>query len=160
MLRNLTGKSEAVHQMELARYLRECRDDNPLFTAPCNGIESSSKAKRKAKDMGLQRGVPDLLIFEVRPPYLGLAIELKRPAAGTLSAEQREWIEALSARGWKASVQYGARAALREIRSYLNATERPVRPFAADHDESLYKRRKLQQEFVASSGLAAEETYD
>lgn len=112
--------SEAFHQRELARYLRNHRTDSPLFTAPCNGIESSAKAKRKAKDMGMENGVPDLVFFEPRAHYLGLAIELKRPKGGSVSTTQQQWIRRLRERGWDASVEYGARRALRRIRNYLN----------------------------------------
>lgn len=127
---------ESEHQKEIARYLR-WREDKPLFTAPCNGMETSAAVKRKAKEMGLERGVPDLLVFEPRPPYCGLAIELKRGNGSRPTNEQVDWIQKLRVRGWQASVEYGSAAALRRIRHYLDSAPRPRFPFVADTHEYL-----------------------
>lgn len=128
---------ESEHQKEVARYLREGRTDHPLFTAPSNGIESSSRAKHKARQMGMECGVPDLLIFEPRPPYVGLAIELKRSAAGRPSPAQRHWIEKLRRRGWYACVEIGARATINRIRGYLGTTSLPDEPLCIDSSSSV-----------------------
>jgi hypothetical protein len=127
---------ESEHQKEVARYLRFGRIDAPLFTAPSNGIESSSKAKHKAKQMGMECGVPDLLIFEPRPPYVGLAIELKRCRSGRPSPAQRQWIERLRRRGWYACVEVGAYSAISRIRDYLGAVKLPAEPLCIDSASS------------------------
>lgn len=110
----------------MVRYLREYRTDKPLFTAPCNGIDSTAWAKRKAKEAGLSNGVPDLLIFEPRGPFVGLAIEMKRPGCGTMSQTQWEWHAALQDRDWHAVVCYGAEEAIATVRQYLDTKSKAV----------------------------------
>lgn len=56
------------------------------------------------KSLGMKKGVPDVLIFS--PPPIGgfgAAIEVKT-TRGRLSEEQREWLNMLSAIGWKTLV--------------------------------------------------------
>lgn len=114
-------------------------------------METSAAVKRKAKQMGLERGVPDLLIFEPRPPYAGLAIELKRARGCSATSEQVEWVQRLRARGWQASVEYGSAAALRRVRSYLDSAKRPQYPFVGDTLDYIRCRRLLSAAEDASS---------
>lgn len=72
----------------------------------------------RLKAAGMKRGCPDILIFD-RPPdsdYVGVAIELKRQKGGRLSDEQREWLDALSDRGWLARCCKGADEAIKFVR--------------------------------------------
>jgi hypothetical protein len=48
-----------------------------------------------------------------------LFIEMKRVKGGRLSAEQREWIDALQARGFEAVVCAGFAEAKKEVEKYL-----------------------------------------
>lgn len=62
------------------------------------------------RGIGMQRGVPDLLVFTRPVPAIaGVAIEMKRrtATASGVTPEQREWIEALKAEGWACLVAYG-----------------------------------------------------
>lgn len=77
-----------------------------LFTHPPNGGKRRPTEAIRLAAMGVQAGVPDLLIFTA-PPSLpgvrGVAIELKVPH-GRLSVGQQQWLDALSACRWLVSV--------------------------------------------------------
>lgn len=70
------------------------------------------------RGLGVQPGVPDLLIFDPPPladGYCGTAIELKRRQGGRLTPRQREWLEALRRRRWYTAVCRGADEAIRTL---------------------------------------------
>jgi hypothetical protein len=75
----------------------------------------------KLKASGVKRGVPDYILFVARGEYHGLAIELKRLRGGTLSPEQKEWLNDLRSEGWRAEVCCGHTAAWRVLEDYLGA---------------------------------------
>jgi len=61
----------------------------------------SWKQKLKAKKLGVSSGVPDYLIFASAEQTISkkpeiIFIEMKRQKGGTLSANQKEWLELLS----------------------------------------------------------------
>lgn len=70
---------------------------------------------------GMKKGVPDNFIAEPRGKYHGLYIELKRSkkSLSRKSPEQREWIESLNEKGYKAVFCYGAEEAKRAVLEYL-----------------------------------------
>jgi len=132
---------EAREQMALVAALRFA---GIRFSAQHNGLHLTKAQAGKAKAMGTEGGCPDLLIFDAPPPPrlgaeglrlvdgrlpvwgVGCAIELKAPdlapktdRAGRFSGarpEQREWLEALEARGWAVMVAYGCEDALTKLR--------------------------------------------
>lgn len=66
---------------------------------------------------GIKPGVPDICLPVQRGKYGALWIELKRRKGGTVSENQRAWLEKLSEYGHKAVVCKGwdeARAAIEE----------------------------------------------
>ncbi|ADU50156.1 VRR-NUC domain-containing protein [Thermaerobacter marianensis DSM 12885] len=70
------------------------------------------------RGLGVQPGVPDLLIFDpppAAPDRRGVALELKRRQGGRLTEPQRQWLEALRARGWYATVCRGADEAIETL---------------------------------------------
>ena len=71
-------------------------------------IANETRSKRQAiknKSLGTSKGVPDYLILH---PTRGVVfIELKRLRGGKVSAEQKEWIEALNAAGIPAAICNG-----------------------------------------------------
>jgi len=67
---------------------------------------------------GMRKGVPDLILPVPRPPYCGLAIEMKAPK-GVLKPEQRWWRDALTALGWAYQLCRSAEQAIQTYRSYL-----------------------------------------
>ena len=123
-------RSEHDEQVLLVAALRAARI---LFTAPANGVRTTPAQAGKAKAAGLERGCPDLLIFE-QPPALvdvgqhacGVAIEMKAPSrrpktarAGRYSGaepHQRRYLECLRHRGWLVAVHYSAAEAIAWLR--------------------------------------------
>lgn len=89
-----------------------------LFHIPNGGFRSKSEAVR-FKRTGVKSGVPDLFLPVPRGSYHGLWIEMKRRKGGRLSDEQKEWLEALTAQGYRAVMCQGAEAACDEIYTYL-----------------------------------------
>jgi hypothetical protein len=101
-----------------------------LFHVPSGGKRSKATAGRM-KAEGVRRGVPDYLlpagcssyslISGQRPPYVGLAIELKRQNASPsdTAPEQIEWHNFLRVQGWRVEVAKGADAAIAVIKDYL-----------------------------------------
>lgn len=68
---------------------------------------------------GVKAGVPDLCLPVARGQYHGLYIELKRQRGGRTSDHQSEWLDALSAQGYKAALCYGWEQAAKTIIEYL-----------------------------------------
>ena len=93
MAYNLTAK-ETEEQETLVKYLEIRR---LKFSAIPNGMYTKSWAvKNKNKREGVRSGVPDMMI--ILPNKL-LFVELKRIKGGTVSPEQKEWIEKLNGIG-------------------------------------------------------------
>lgn len=64
--------------------------------------------------------MPDICLPAARGKYHGLYIELKRRKGGKVSAQQREWLEALEEAGYRAIVCRGWDEARTEIERYLD----------------------------------------
>ena len=120
---------ESNHQITVINHLRRAYPEALFNISPAN--TTNPFHGKQNKRMGLQKGCPDIMLFEPRSIYHALFIELKRPelrdyelnvyqTKGVLSKEQKNWIEKLNARGFKAVVCYGADEAIREIDSYMN----------------------------------------
>lgn len=90
----------------------------PIFHIP-NGSYKSLTARVKAKKEGLKSGIPDLMIPVANKNYHGLFIEMKRIKNSKVSVQQKQWIELLNNRGYKAIVCYGSSAAIKEIEDYI-----------------------------------------
>lgn len=80
------------------------------------GLKALGYAK---KTEGVKAGVPDLCLPVARGQYHGLYIELKRQRGGRTSDHQSEWLDALSAQGYKAALCYGWEQAAGTIIEYL-----------------------------------------
>ncbi|UPG86835.1 VRR-NUC domain-containing protein [Luteibacter aegosomatis] len=102
-----------------------------LFAIP-NGAALASKSTgpgrrfsrqaMKLRAEGLKSGVPDLCLPVARGKYHGLFIEMKRVKGGTLSPEQKEWLQRLADQGYCAVRCNGWWEARTAILQYL-ATE-------------------------------------
>jgi hypothetical protein len=90
-----------------------------LFAVP-NGGDRNPIVAAKMKAEGVRPGVPDYLLPVPRGEYIGLAIELKS-LTGYASREQKDWIEALRAHGWRAEVCRGWQAAWDVLNDYMGA---------------------------------------
>lgn len=71
------------------------------------------------RQMGMRKGVPDLMLPIPMHGYHGLFIEMKKKG-GRLSQEQENWIKALETFGYKAVVCIGWEAARDELEDYLH----------------------------------------
>jgi hypothetical protein len=90
-----------------------------LFHVP-NGEARPTGVGARLQRLGVQRGVPDLLLLEPRGAYHGLALELKRADhSNAPTPEQWCWLEHLRAVGYLAVVCYGAQAAIDALTHYL-----------------------------------------
>lgn len=81
------------------------------------GAQKGQAGKMKAE--GVRRGVPDLCLPVPRQDFCGLYIEMKRLRGGSLSPDQRDWLDFLGGQGYMAVVCRGAEAAKQTIRDYL-----------------------------------------
>ena len=73
----------------------------------------------RLKETGYKKGFPDVFVYEARQGHHGLAIELKRDKGGRVSPSQKEWKEALEARGFCATIAKGYEAAKKIVDDYL-----------------------------------------
>ena len=108
---------EENEQMALVQWLRLHRI---AFAHVPNEGRHKVQYRKKQKALGLQAGMPDLLIFDSPPAYpenVGTAIELKRREGGTLSNQQAEWLCKLKDRGWAVAVCKGAAEAIEVLES-------------------------------------------
>jgi len=114
--------SEARLQSEVVKYI-QLQYPKVKYCASLGGIRTSMTQAVMAKRTGYVKGFPDLFIYESRTvdgiTYHGLALEIKTHK-GRATKEQKEWIEALNERGYKAEIVKGLPAILDLIDSYLN----------------------------------------
>ncbi len=90
-----------------------------LVAIPNGGLRNAVMGARLRAE-GTRKGFPDMILPVARGGYHSLAIELKREKHGAVSPEQKDWLDALNARGWHAVVCKGAAAAIRVIEEYLH----------------------------------------
>ena len=110
--------SEMRLQSEVVKYI-QLQYPKAKYCASLGGIYTSPSQARKGKLTGYIKGFPDLFIYEALNGFHGLAIEIKT-IKGRATKEQKEWIEALNDRGYKAEVVKGLPAILNLIDSYMN----------------------------------------
>lgn len=97
-----------------------------LFAIPNGGSRRkltgrvSLEALRMRRE-GVRAGVPDLMLAIPSGSWHGLYIEMKRRerSASRVSPDQKDWLERLRRRGYRAEVCYGAKEAIALIREYL-----------------------------------------
>lgn len=107
-----TNPLEENEQLALVEWLRL---HNIAFAHVPNEGMHKVQYRKKQKALGVQAGMPDLLIFDhppANPDKIGVAIELKRRKGGQISARQKRWLKILSDRGWVAMVCNGAGEAI------------------------------------------------
>ena len=90
-----------------------------MFCATVGGVRLSMNQAKRMKAAGYLAGVPDLLFFEPRGKFAGLAIELKAKR-GRVSAAQRDAIQRLTERGWRAVVCTGFDETVAVLREYFD----------------------------------------
>lgn len=92
--------------------------DIPIVHIPNEGKRTAFYAA-KLKAVGLKKGFPDLFIPKAKKGFHGLFIELKRDKHSYPTKEQLGWICYLNRAGYKATISYGATAAIKEIQEYF-----------------------------------------
>ena len=119
----LPPPTEDQEQIALVNWARMQEKRYPelrlLFHIPNGGSRGKAEAGR-FRAMGVRPGVPDLCLPVPVGGYHGLYIELKRAKGGRVSAEQREWMDALRELGYCAAVCRGWEDAARIITWYLD----------------------------------------
>jgi hypothetical protein len=110
--------SEYQIQCKVIIHLKSVYPD-ALFTASAGGMRTNIRTAVKMKAMGYSKGTPDLWVLEKRKGYSGLVIELKKHKGGQLSPEQKDWLEKLNQRGYKAICCKGYSEAVKTIDDYF-----------------------------------------
>lgn len=113
--------TEHQEQVSLFRWAEFAQGRYPelalLFAIPNGGHRHKAVAAR-LKAEGVKRGVPDLCLPVPRGIHHGLYIEMKT-ATGSASKEQKKWLQALQAQGYRVAICRGWEAAKDFIEDYL-----------------------------------------
>lgn len=113
-----TEHVEAVRLMQMVRVHESRFPALKLLFAVPNGGDRNKIVAAKMKAEGVRAGVPDYLLPFPAHEFHGLAIELKSQT-GYPSREQKDWIAALRANGYRAEVCRGWEQAWRVLSEYL-----------------------------------------
>ena len=110
---------EQAALFEWARYAGGRYPELALLFAVPNGGRRDAVTGARLKAEGVKAGVPDIILPVARGGYHGLFIELKA-GKNTATAEQRGWLAALAAQGYRAAVCRGAAEAMALLEEYLS----------------------------------------
>lgn len=117
----MTEHEEQVALMRLVEmHLGRWPELGMLYAIP-NGGDRHPAVAAKLRAEGVKAGVPDLCLPVPRGDHHGLYVEMKRQRRSQTSAEQKAWIAALKALGYRAEVCKGAAEAWDVIREYVQA---------------------------------------
>jgi hypothetical protein len=94
--------TEHFEQREVVKWFRQTYPGVRIFAIPNGGARGIAQAAR-LKAEGVSAGVPDLCI-----PAHSLWVEMKRRKGGTVSKDQKDWIEYLESAGHRVIVSRGA----------------------------------------------------
>lgn len=109
-------REEDAEQIALCEWLDRKR---LLYYHPANGGARSAVTGALLKRMGVKKGVPDICICEPNFDHHGLYIEMKKRKGGRVSEEQKEWLQGLTDRGYKAVVCRGWDEAREAVEEYM-----------------------------------------
>jgi hypothetical protein len=104
--------TEAAEQRMVCQWLNAKR--LRYFHVP-NGEKRNAITGANLRGLGVKPGVPDLIITTTPPGKFGIAavaLEMKRRKGGSISVEQREWLDHLKSQGWATFVAHGADEAI------------------------------------------------
>lgn len=127
MIYRLVELSEHQVQSTFFKWVRIAEKQYPalrlMFAVP-NAAKRSFKLAAMLKAEGMRHGVPDVLLPVARYPFIGLAIEFKKPdgknPTGKLSDYQIEFIDFLVKENWLVCVLDDAEEAIRITKNYLD----------------------------------------
>ena len=83
-----------------------------------NERRTSVRAGARLKRKGVKPGVPDVLIFEPKGKYHGLALELKIKG-NYMTLEQKHWFTRLEMKGWFCKCCYNFDEVQETVTNYL-----------------------------------------
>lgn len=96
-----------------------------MYAIPNGGSRHKLEAAN-LKKQGVKPGVPDVFLPVPRGGYHGLYIEMKRRRGGVLSQDQRDYIDALRAQGYRVETCKGFHPAADLIEEYMSeGVEKP-----------------------------------
>lgn len=105
--------TEHEEQRQFVQWFRKSWPDVRIFAIPNGGARSAATAGR-LKAEGVMSGVPDMFV-----PAWSLWIEMKRTKGGSVSAEQKDWLQYLEGIGHKTIVCRGCEDAKRQVEQHL-----------------------------------------
>ena len=117
-MKNLT-LTEHLKQVTLINLYRRTYKNELLVVVP-NGGQRHIKTAIAMKQEGVPNGFPDLFLLVPNSKHHGLFIDMKCPKGGTLSKEQKEWLEYLNSVGYQATVCNGFLKGKEVIACYLD----------------------------------------
>lgn len=101
-----------------------CVPEIMLVSFPNGGKRGIIEAARLKRE-GARAGAPDLLLLVPRPPYHGMALELKTPI-GRVSPEQKAFLGELIAQGYHVVIARSTEEAIQAITNYLRGSSGTV----------------------------------
>ena len=114
-----TEDQEQAALFEWAAYSEHKFPGLSLMLAVPNGGKRNVVTAANLKRTGVKSGVPDIFLPVARNGKHGLWVELKRVKGGTVSANQKTWLAALSAQGYECVICRGWEAAREVIIKYF-----------------------------------------
>ena len=97
------------------------QNENPLSY---KDRKTASIQGAKAKASGKKAGVPDMvLLFEGGKTVF---VEMKRKSGGTVSKDQKQWLERIRVLGFSAYVCNGAKEAIDVVQKYLPESKKNI----------------------------------
>ena len=105
-------------QKTVIRWVRLQKFGDYVFHIPNEGPRTP-RYGAKMKAMGLMRGVSDVFIALPCGDYNGMFIELKREG-GKCTPAQSDFLDRMSAVGYKTAVTYGVEDTITAISDYIN----------------------------------------
>lgn len=114
-----TESQEQVTLFAWAKLMEPSISELRLMLHVPNGGWRDKRTAEKLKKEGVRPGFPDIFLPVPRKGHHGLLVELKRVKGGSLSKEQRAWLENLNGQGYLAVVAKGYEEAKTIILDYL-----------------------------------------
>ncbi len=110
--------TESEEQKQLIQAIRGKPWAQFLFHIPNESVGGMGWVVRN-RQLGMKKGVPDLMLPVPMHGYHGLFIEMKT-TKGRLSEEQKRWLLVLRQFGYNAVVCKGWKEALEELERYMD----------------------------------------
>lgn len=113
------SRSESWEQRELIQYIKKYPWGRYVFHI-CNESVGGYAWQVRNRQLGVRKGVPDLFLPIPMNGRHGLFVEMKREKGGSLSREQRMWINLLSKVGYQVEVCHGWKQAAETMERYMH----------------------------------------